>query len=78
MRLGHMPQQGRVRFGGFRMDRDELAAWITLDHHYLDRVADPDRPADQFVFVKAALVIPVDIEVGTELQLVDVGAGLLL
>jgi hypothetical protein len=66
MRLCHVAQDARFRLAAVGIDRDHLAARVTLDDGEVQPLPDLEGPPDQLVLPVRPVFLPVGIEVGPE------------
>src|SRR5262245_31955840 len=71
MRLCHVAQNALLRPAGLGVDRDHLAAWVTLENGEAEPLPDLQGPPAQLVLPVRPLLVPVGIEVGPEAATVD-------
>src|SRR5258707_3582947 len=71
MRLCHVAQDALLRLAGLGVDRDHLAARITLEDGEAQPLPDLEGPPDQLVLPVRPVLRPVGIEVGPEAATVD-------
>src|SRR6266550_7375619 len=71
VRLCHMPQDARLRLAGVGVDRDHLAARVTLEDGEAQPLPDLEGPPDQLVLPVRPVFLPVGIKVGPKAATVD-------
>src|SRR5262245_46527124 len=71
MRLCHVAQDALLRLASLGVDRDHLAAWVTLEDRKAQPLPDLQGPPDQIVLPVRPVLHPVGIEVGPEAATVD-------
>src|SRR6266480_1649641 len=71
MRLCHVAQDALLRLAGLGVDRDHLAARITLEDGEAQPLPDLEGPPDQLVLPVRPVFLPVGIKVGPKAATVD-------